>query len=351
MYGTTQGTYVPRRVKHRRVHVGRIVLGCLLIIMVTVAGAGLGLASKFGRAFEKTTTIASAFPDEDDRPVKDPGDTSMNILLLGADGGPGKGKRAAIDPNATATDRRSDSMMLVHIPESRDKVYVISLMRDTWISIPGHGEAKLNAAMANGGVPLLIQTLEERLGTRIDHVAIIDFQGFRDLTTAIGGVTVDNEYDFIAHDTDYHYPKGKIHIDGDKALRFVRERKSFPDGDYQRVRNQQKFLKAVFGKVLSAETLSNPAKLFKVVDSIAPYISMDEEFSDPSLLTGLGLQMKNVRASDIVSFTLPTAGTGTSLDGQSIVLPDQAAIDALAEALRNDTVADYYAALPEEKKK
>ena len=78
---------------------------------------------------------------------------------------------------------------------------------------------------------------------------------------------------------------------------------------------------------------------------------MDEEFSDPSLLTGLGLQMKNVRASDIVSFTLPTAGTGTSLDGQSIVLPDQAAIDALAEALRNDTVADYYAALPEEKKK
>lgn len=351
MTGTTHGTYVPRRVKHRPKHVGRVVLGCLLIIMVTVVGAGLGLASKFGRAFEKTTTIASAFPDEEDRPVKDPGDTSINILLLGADGGPGKGKRKAIDPNATETDRRSDSMMLVHVPETRDKVYVISMLRDTWVNIPGHGEAKINAAMAFGGVPLLVQTLESQLDTRIDHVAIIDFQGFRDLTTAIGGVTVDNDFDFVAHDTDYHYPKGKVHIEGDRALRFVRERKSFPDGDYQRVRNQQKFLKAVFGKVLSGETLSNPAKLFKVVDSIAPYISMDEEFSDPALLTGLGLQLKNVRASDIVSFTLPNKGGGWSADGQSIVLPDYDAIAALGEALRNDTVDEFYASLPEEQKK
>lgn len=338
--------YAPRRMKRKPRRVGRAILLSLLALVVIVAGVGGFAALKFGSALAGTNTFedSEVFPTEN-RPTKDAGDESVNILLLGADAGDG-----ALDVSATSTDRRSDSMMLVHIPEDRKGVYVMSIMRDMWTDIPGYREAKINAAISVGGVPKLVSTLEGLLDTKIDHVAMIDFQGFRDLTTAIGGVTVDNPKDFTAYKTDYFFQKGEITLEGERALRWVRERHAFTDGDYQRVRNQQAFMKAIFKKVLSPQTLADPVKLFKVVDSIAPYLTMDRQLKDPGYLVGLALQMKDTRAGDIHSFTLPTAGTGRSADGQSIVLQDKAAMAKVAEALKTDTMANYFASMPASEK-
>jgi LCP family protein required for cell wall assembly len=336
----TPPSYTPRRLargRHPRVRAVLIAVVGLVVVATLVAGGYLvNLAQTFN---SKTQDIASAFPDDALRPIKDPADGSMNVLLMGADfGGANQIPESMLAGGATG--QRSDTMMLVHIPGDRSGIYVMSIMRDTWTEIPGQGEHKINAAMAFGGVPLVVQTVEGLFETKIDHVAMIDFQGFRDLTTALGGVEVQNDIAFTADDTDYFYPEGDVVLEGDRALRFVRERKSFVDGDYQRVRNQQKFMMAILEKFLTAETLTNPGTVYQVIDKVSPYLSLDDSL-DAAAAAGIALQLKDVRTDDVHLFTLPNAGGGTSADGQSIILKDEEAIAAVGQALRSDALGPY----------
>ncbi|GGL84750.1 hypothetical protein GCM10010038_13410 [Glutamicibacter protophormiae] len=262
----------------------------------------------------------------------------MNILLVGVDhADDNSAQSAALDG---AVSQRSDSMMLVHVPEDRSQIYIMSTVRDMYVDIPGYGKNKLNAAVSFGGIPLLVQTMEGLFDTKVDHVAMIDFDGFKELSTALGGVTVQNDIPFTAHDTDYFYPQGEITLEGDRALRFVRERKSFSNGDYQRVANQRKFIAAAASQMLSADTLTNPVKLYDIVDKVSPYLTFDSSF-DAATLVGLGMQLKNVDTNDLAMFTMPTAGSSTSADGQSIELPSEQAIQQIRVALKADTMDEY----------
>ena len=116
----------------------------------------------------------------------------------------------------------------------------------------------MNAAMALGGIPLVVQTLEGMFGTRLDHVAVIDFEGFKAMTDALGGVNVNVPQAF--NTKQFSFPAGKQQLTGEEALAFVRERKAFSDGDYQRVKNQQLFLKALMTKFLTARDADQPRK-------------------------------------------------------------------------------------------
>ena len=205
----------------------------------------------------------------------------------------------------------------------------------------GDGVAKINAAMAHGGVPLVVETLEGLFNNRIDHVAIVDFEGFKAITDALGGVTVPVTVPFNSN--GFTFNAGPQLMSGDQALAFVRERYSFTDGDYQRVRNQQIFLKSIMGTVLTPQTLANPAKVSELVNQVSPYISVDSGL-DASTLGALAVSLRDIRAANVLSFTLPTSGTGTSADGQSIVLKDDAAIAAISDALSNDSLVSYLTA-------
>lgn len=216
----------------------------------------------------------------------------------------------------------------------------MSIMRDTWVDIPGHGEAKINAAMAFGGVPLVVEALEGLFKNRIDHVAIVDFEGFKAITDSLGGVTVDVPTAFTTGDKQLSFEDGKQVLDGDQALGFVRERYAFSDGDCQRVRNQQAFLKAVLDKVMTPATLTNPVKISDLVSKVSPYLSVDEDL-DAGTLAALGLSLREVRGWKVKSFTLPNMGTGTSADGQSIVIRDDAAIAGIAGALSKDALLPH----------
>jgi LCP family protein required for cell wall assembly len=228
--------------------------------------------------------------------------------------------------------------MVVHIPSDRTGVTVISIMRDSWVEIPGHGTAKVNAALSFGGVPLAVQTVESIIGARIDHVAIVDFEGFMGLTDALGGVTIDNPVEFdSSHLQGFTFPQGPIVLDGKQALAFTRERYAFADGDYQRVRNQQAFISAILDKLLSADTALNPARVSEVIGAVAPYLKVDSEFTS-GYAGGLAVEMRNVRKADVDFFTIPTLGTGTSDDGQSIVLLDQVKLVQLREAFASDSL-------------
>jgi polyisoprenyl-teichoic acid--peptidoglycan teichoic acid transferase len=297
----------------------------------------------------QTVTIKDAFPPEAVRiqaPEVPAGEAkAMNILVLGSDS---RDKSAGAEAKAaagTASTQRSDTLMLVHIPADRSQIYSISLMRDLWVNIPDHGEAKINAALAYGGVPLVVQTVESLLQQRIDQAVRIDFAGFKGLVDALGGVKVDVKVPFTAvrGTSSYVFKEGPNTLNGTKALAFVRERYAFPDGDYQRVRNQQLVLKAVIAKILDTGALRNPVTLQKVLSAVSPYLSFAPVLD--SVEAGrLALSLRDVQSQDTVAFTLPAAGTGTSADGQSIVLPDPAAIEEIKAALSEDRLGDYAAA-------
>lgn len=316
-----------------------VLLTVLAVLAVVIAGAAAALVifgNHVGKTFDNNTQeIPSAFPDETARPEPSV-DSTQTILLLGSD------TRGAIDTSNVddSAGSRSDTIMVVRIPADRKQIFVMSIMRDTWVSIDGVGDAKINAAMAYGGVPLTVQTIEGLLNTRIDHVAMIDFEGFKGLTDALGGVTLTNPNDFSAGGFDF--PAGPLDLNGEQALAFVRERHSFSSGDYQRVANQQLYIKAVLRKMLSRGTLTSPSTIQNSVAAISPYIAVDSGL-DSKYLLSLIPSMRNIRMSDITFFTMPTAGTGTSEDGQSIVLLDQTRMPDLVAAFHDDTLANYVA--------
>lgn len=335
----TSGDSRRRPQKDRKRRTGRnVLLGFVAAFLVVAAVAGV-FAFNLAQSFEsKAQTLDNAFPDESSRPEKveaASGPSATNMLLLGSD------SRAASVEDAEAgapTDQRSDTMMWVHIPADRKNIYIMSIMRDTWVNVPGYGESKINSAMAYGGIPLTVQTLEGLFDTRLDHVASIDFEGFAALTDALGGVEVNVPVAF--NTKQFSFNAGKQDLTGEQALAFVRERKAFSDGDYQRVKNQQVFLKAIMSRFLTAETLTNPVTLSKLVDTVSPYVSVDASL-DAGKAAALAVELRDVRAADVTSFTLPTRGIGTSADGQSIVLRDDAAITQIRDALKNGTLGTY----------
>ncbi len=317
---------------------GRTLL-VVLAVLAAVLLAGVIALVVFGKnvadTFDQNKTVVEAFPEESERPAA-ADDGSQTILLLGSD------TRAEIDPDDinAAQDSRSDTIMVVRIPADREAAYVMSIMRDSWVEIPGYGEAKINAAMAYGGVPLTVQVVEGLIGSRIDRVAMVDFEGFKGLTDALGGVTVNNPSAFSSG--DYSFDAGNIHLNGSEALMFVRTRKAFAEGDYRRVQNQQAYLKAVVSTILSRGTLTDPGKIKGVVEEISPFLTVDEGF-DSGYLIKLLPSLRNLRSSDIVFFTAPTAGVGTSADGQSIILLDWDRMAELKKAFETDTLAEYVA--------
>lgn len=328
--------------KERTSRKGRtVLLGVAAMVLVAAIAAG-GYVINLANSFDsKTEKIETAFPEESTRPQKadvQSGPPAKNILLMGSDS---RGVSAVDAERGTPSDQRSDVMMLVHIPADRKNVYSVSLMRDLWVTIPGHGEAKLNAALALGGVPLVVQTVESIFNQRIDHVATINFEGFKGLTEALDGVPVTSNVAFSTG--QYSYAAGPNMLSGEKALAFVRERYAFADGDYQRVRNQQAFIKGVIAKTINAETLSNPVTINNLVNVFSPFVAVDKTL-DAGAIGSLAVELKGVRPQDMAMFTLPTRGTGTSADGQSIVITDPNAIQKISAALAEDKLGDYIAA-------
>ena len=188
----------PRRKRRTR----RGLMVCLLIMILLVPGSVGAYFLSMANVYDtQTTKIEDAFPAEASRvrapetPAGEP--APMNILVMGSDSrDKAEGSAAAAAAAGSASNQRADTLMLLHIPADRKNIYSVSLMRDLWIDIPDHGQAKINAALAYGGVPLMVQTVESLLQQRIDHVVSLDFAGFKGLTDALGGVEVNVKVPF-----------------------------------------------------------------------------------------------------------------------------------------------------------
>ncbi|MCD1143963.1 LCP family protein [Kocuria sp. LUK] len=316
-----------------------LVLLALVLVLALAAGA---FAWLLGRTFdERRQTTDAAFPAESVRPAAGSArDRGTTVLVLGADQRP-EGQE---DPGVTG--ERADSIMLLHVPEEGGEVFVMSLLRDTWVSVPGVGEAKLNAALDAGGLPLMVRTVEDLVGVRVDEVAEVDFEGFAALTDAVGGVTVDVPQDFVSNE-GMVFEQGPEHMDGRRALEFVRERKAFAEGDYARVVNQRTYVAALLDRLTSPAVLLNPLRLHAVVHDFSPYLLVSEGL-DAGMLAGLAPELVGVSGQDVRMFTAPTLGIGTSPDGQSVVLPDLAGAARIGDAVAAGELGDLVATLEDE---
>jgi LCP family protein required for cell wall assembly len=249
------------------------------------------------------------------------------------------------DPDSQA-GARTDTIMILHIPAGHDKAYVISLPRDLWVHVPpspdgsgGDAMAKLNAAYAWGGLPLMVETVEQYSGVRMDHVVLIDFSGFVKVTDALGGVQMNVDQTITSiHPPHRVFTQGPHTFNGAEALDYVRQRYQYTDGDFTREKHQQEFLKALLDKAVSGGTLSNPARFKDFVSSTANALTVDQDFS----LVDLGWQFRNLRSDNLAFLTSPNDGSGTEGD-QSVVLSDQARATAFYNAVARDTLANYLA--------
>lgn len=261
---------------------------------------------------------------------------STDILLLGSDQRSGAAA-------ARVSGARADSIMVLHIPADGSAAYLISIMRDTWVNIPAYGSAKVNAALNYGGVALQVATIEQLLGIRMDHVAEIDFEGFKALVDTLGGVDVKVPVGFTTSGaTPYTFSAGVNSMNGTQALAFVRERYTFSNGDYQRVINQRAFIRGVYSKLRSQGAMSSAASLLPVIQSVAPYMSVDSGLT-PSQIVGIAQPVLANGNTQLVTMTLPNAGTGWSWNGQSIVVLDSAATGAMSQALQTGTMSNFVA--------
>lgn len=247
---------------------------------------------------------------------------AMNILLIGTDERPGEGRG------------RSDVMVLVHINRARSGISLIHLPRDMQVPIPGHGPDKINASYARGGAPLLVSTVQELLNVRIDHVAQIGFDGFKAMTDAVGGVDVD------VREASPGFEVGTTHLDGARALTFVRERYRLSEGDISRGRRQQAFLKGLILKATSAQTIADPRRLTSLIESAASHATVDRSFTTGDIRS-LAFELRSVRGRDIRFITAPITGYATRPDGASIDVIDPARMKQLGHALTVDDMDSY----------
>ena len=262
---------------------------------------------------------------------------ALNILLLGSDS-----RISAGNPQDWVSGaQRTDAIMLLHLAADRKSASVVSIPRDSWVDIPGRGMNKINAAFSFGGPSLMIRTVESVTGVHIDHVVVIDFTGFKQITDALGGVKICVPK--TVSDGIGTVKAGCQIMNGETALQYVRQRKTLAGGDFDRVRRQQNWIRQVMRKLAAGSTLSNPMKLNSALDALTSSTATDDAFTIDDMYD-LALDYQGVDVSEVAFFTAPLADPATGYEGaQSVVYLDDAQNTLLWKAYREDKVNAYIA--------
>jgi len=271
---------------------------------------------------------------------------AQNFLLIGSDSRdatlPGDNEKIA-----TRGGQRSDTLMLMHVNKAHDKAYLISIPRDSYVPVPAAGpwrggRTKINAAFAFGGARHVVKTVEGFSDVKIDHVVLINFAGFKQMTDAVGGVDVVVNKTTHDPETKATFPAGVNHLDGEQALLYVRQRKGLPGGDFDRAKRQQQFLRALLAQASAKGTLANPKKFNALLDATSKAIIVDEDLN----MGRAAAQFRGLRTSNLTFLTLPNLGSASRQGAGSVVLVDRTKALALFEAVNSDTMDEWLKANP-----
>ncbi|WP_329327189.1 LCP family protein [Streptomyces luteogriseus] len=240
---------------------------------------------------------------------------ALNILVLGSDSRSGKENRRL--GGGDSSGARSDTAMVVHLDTGRTSATVVSIPRDTLVTRPScprpsggstavAHQSMFNSAYEVGGPVCAVKTVEEMTNVRMDHYLEIDFSGFAKLVDALGGVTVTTDEDIADEDSHLRLEAGTHHLDGTRALALARTRHGIGDGsDLGRIGLQQKLVKALLEQIASQDLLTDPAKLYRVADTVTAGLTTDTGLDSLAELTRLAQSLKGLPASGVRTVMMP----------------------------------------------
>ncbi|MCM2411032.1 LCP family protein [Streptomyces sp. RKAG290] len=321
----------------------------VLVLVIAAGGTAYWLYSRLDGNI-KGVDINKALGD--DRPEKLP-TSGQNILVIGSDSREGA-ENKELGGGGNVSGARSDTTMVVHIPEGRSKAVAVSIPRDTLLTRPecttnsGDKVAAQNRAMINGvysqfGPACVVKTVEKLSGIRIDHYVEINFAGFKDLVDAIGGVTVDVPQDIHDKSSGLDLTAGPHKLNGTESLSYVRTRHGIGDGsDLGRIGLQQQFMLALLSEIKSQNLLGSPTSAFKVANSATKSLTTDEGLASLKSLTEFARSMNGVDPGSMETIMLPVAYD--KIDPARVVSAQPQA-NTLWKALRTDST------IPESAKK
>ncbi|MFP7171612.1 LCP family protein [Terribacillus sp. FSL K6-0262] len=274
----------------------KVTLSIIAVLIIAVAATGIYAANK-AKSTVNTMQKDTVAIDKKQSETKVKDKEKLNILLLGVD-------------EREDDAGRSDALMVMSLDPANDSMKLISIPRDTRTEIVGHGTTdKINHAYAFGGVDMTIDTVENFLGTDMDYFAEMNMEGLSDFVDAVGGITVNNQLDWIDegyYKKGYHYAQGEIQLDGPQAMGYVRMRHLDPDGDFGRNARQRQVIQAVIDKGASINSVS---KIDDILSALGDNVQTNMDFST---MTDLFKNYRNVRQN---SENYQMQGSGTTIDG------------------------------------
>ena len=290
------------RKKNRRLKIISISLTLVIVLIIFAVGYFYSVLSNVDFVDDSAT---SEFVNQEDL-FSD--ENVINILLVGTDAGEGD------EPT------RSDTMIIMSIDKTNEKIKLTSLMRDCWVEIPGSGEAKLNAAHAYGGMPLLLDTIEYNFNINIDKYVEVDFDMFVDVVNTLGGVRVEvlqREAEFLNRTTDQNIEYGdSVLLDGNEALWYCRIRGL--DDDFHRTQRQRKVMTAI----IEEGKQSGIFKLTSLINDISGHVKTNLTRRE---LTSLGFSaVRTYKNYPVEQFRIPVDGgySDETIQGQMVLSLD-----------------------------
>jgi LCP family protein required for cell wall assembly len=254
---------------------------------------------------------------------------AQNILIVGSD--TREGQDPAFGEPSEVGGQRSDVVMLVHVEPERGQAYLVSIPRDTWVTLDTGRKGRVNEAFARGAEGV-IRTVVNNFGIPIHHYLEVDFQGVRDIANAVGGVTVFVFYPARDGLSGLDIPGGCVHLDGDQSLAWVRSRhyESFvgdhweadPTGDIGRIHRQQDFLRRLARTALQSAG-SNPFRANDIATEVLSSLKRDPGFRLQDAFD-LAEALRNIDTNGVTMTQIPTE-LG-SVGGASVLFWDPAEV-------------------------
>jgi LCP family protein required for cell wall assembly len=303
-----------RRGKVRKRHtVGKVLL-CTVLVLAMVTGLGtiwlyrhlngnLNVVDVTGQLEHRPAKVAVQGPQE-----------PLNVLVMGSDSRDCSG--CNID-NLTGGGQRSDTTILLHLSADRQHAYGISIPRDSIVdrpeckkpdgtTIPAASHVMWNEAFSLGGPACTIQQFEQLTGVRLDHYVVVNFEGFKGMVDAIGGVQVCIPEPIVDPAHGINIPAGTRKIKGKEALSYVRERYVIGNGsDIGRMKRQQAFIASMAHQVVSSGTLARPDRLISFLDSATKSLTVDKGLENVVKIAEMGLQFRDIGLDNIQFITIP----------------------------------------------
>ncbi|MGV9992652.1 LCP family protein [Streptomyces sp. NPDC003374] len=323
------------------------------VLFATAGGAGLAVYAKLsGNITADEAAAAELRRYEKERPtalVKG----AQNILLVGSDSRAGSGNGQYGHDNGT---ERSDTVILLHLAADRRSATAVSLPRDLMVDVPSCRRpdgtrtepmfAMFNYAYEMGGSACLIRTVEKLTDIRVDHHVVVDFSGFKEMVDAIDGVEVCLKQPMNDKDAKLRLPAGRVTLDGEQALGYVRARKSLGNGsDTDRMERQQRFLGALVGKVRSDDVLLNPAKLYPVLDAATSSLTTDPALASLRGLYQLVRGLREIPTERVRFLTVPRESYVYNANRDQLVEPEA---EKLFARLRADEAVEVSREVPQD---